>query len=182
MSRQASVVAAAALFVTGLACTGVDLSDPQAVLDQLGAGASSEAPEDVVADAGTPDEGAEGAEAPAEAEDPVDVEAPTEAPTAVAPASLDPDGLAARLQFAPLGGEAVLDRPSTARIIHRDAWDSAKIWGQYASTLEGIGYVREPTRIPPFEGLFRYKNVIIDLRVSSRGPTVTVEVYRRLSK
>jgi hypothetical protein len=96
-----------------------------------------------------------------------------------APAPDGASGLAVTLGLPKQGGELVVSEAEKVRIIHRDAWDVAKIWPLYHDAFVADGWERLPSNVPPFESLYERDDTYIDLRMDSAGPTVTVDIDRK---
>ena len=103
-------------------------------------------------------------------------EEPPEAPVATA------DGLAAVLGLPKQGGELVVSQSEKAEIIHRNAWDVAKVWPLYHEAFLAEGWERMPSNVPPFESLYEKDDRYIDLRMESAGPTVRIAIDRKPRK
>lgn len=165
--------------LVGLGCAGVlppeleELLPPELRSVAEPVVPATPAPEEAGAEV-EPAEAADGAiaeaaepEAEAEPEEPAAEEpAPEPAPAIELPV-LSSVGIAA-----PPGAEVASHDATNALFVHRDGNIEA-VWDAYVASLDGAGWVRYRTKVPPFEGLFQLDGRLVDLRLAQAGPTVT---------
>lgn len=98
--------------------------------------------------------------------------APATAPEPVTQAVQD--GLGGVLGFPLMGGEVRLNEATKVHVLHISAFDAGLYWEAYSKHLEDAGWVRTPTRIPPFEGLFTKDKQRLVVRCELKGSSVWV--------